>query len=155
MAEQPSMDEILASIRRILSSETAGAPTAQAPMVELTEAMCVPAQPTPKEVVEKPAPVTQPRQEAPLQTTTVQAPEPKVVEPMPIPQPIPQPQEDEESVPDTQEAQALDSVFLTVLKPLLREWLDKNMPRLLEKCIRQELQATQKDNNDNTSSFSF
>ena len=158
MAEQPSMDEILASIRRILSSETAGPTTTQAPVVELTESMCVPAQPVPQKTIEEPEPMTQPQSPVapvpPVQAPVFKAPEPKVAEPMPVPQSVAQPKE-EEPESTTQETQALDSIFMSVLKPLLREWLDKNMPRLLEKCIQQELQETKKENNDNPSSFSF
>ena len=158
MAEQPSMDEILASIRRILSTETSGSSVTQpSPVVELTESMCVPAQPVPQKTIEKPMSVAQPQQIAPVlpvQAPVFKAPETKVAEPMPIPQPSEQPKQ-EEPEPTPQETQALDSVFMNVLKPLLREWLDKNMPRLLEKCIRQELQETKKENNDNPPPFSF
>ena len=55
--------------------------------------------------------------------------------------------------PVEQVPQTSDSVLLGVLRPLLREWLDKNMPRLLEKCIQEELKKTRKDPYDNPSSF--
>ena len=165
MVEQPSMDEILASIRRILSSEDVDASEDQTPVVELTEDMRVPPQAPVAEPVSKPAtpsPVPVPEVPAPVpksvsvpdDVTALELPdhitfddeeffkrgeEPEPVVSQPVVSPAPVKQEEN-----------LDSVLLSVLRPLLREWLDKNMPRLLESCIQQELK---KDHNDNPSSF--
>ena len=171
MVEQPSMDEILASIRRILSSDVEDAHEERPPVVELTEDMRVPPQAPVTEPVSRPvkpsAPVPPP---APMPVPEVHAPAPKStavpddVTALELPehvtfddaeffrqepeQPVkPQPVVQE---PTPKQEENLDSLLLGILRPLLREWLDKNMPRLLESCIQQELK---KEHNDNPSSF--
>ncbi|MBP5160466.1 MAG: DUF2497 domain-containing protein [Alphaproteobacteria bacterium] len=148
--QQPSMDEILASIRRILSPEEADAQAGQQPpVVELTEDMCVPSEAPAAEMVEPVAEDVAP---------AIAEPEPAVlpddVTALDLPEHITftedeffkqEPVADKtyaapvEEPPSCDVSSPADSVLLAVLRPLLREWLDKNMPRLLERCIQQEL----------------
>lgn len=161
--QQPSMDEILASIRRILSPETTEGEEAQTPpVVELTEAMCVPSQAPAAEMVEPPVEERVPvHVEEPValpeDITALELPEHITFdedeffkkEATVAPEKTLAPQEPMTELP-TETQPTPDSVLLGVLRPLLREWLDKNMPRLLESCIKQELK---KGCNDSSSSF--
>ena len=151
MEEQPSMDEILASIRRILSPETADGETQQQPpVVELTESMCVSSQPSVAEESEPEredvdAPVVEPEVASlPDDVTALELPEHITFDEDEFFK------EDEKTAPEkafsspveetsAHKTTAADSVLLEILRPLLREWLDKNMPRLVESCIQQEL----------------
>ena len=146
--QQPSMDEILASIRRILSPEAMDAGEGQQPpVVELTEDMCVSSEAPTAEVVE---PVAE--EVVPSVSEPEPAPLPDDVTALELPEHITF-NEDEffkqepektfsapvEEPPSCDTSSPADSVLLAVLRPLLSEWLDKNMPRLLERCIQQEL----------------
>ena len=43
---------------------------------------------------------------------------------------------------DTPLTRALETVVLDLLKPMLRQWLDENMPRLVAEALSEEVQRT-------------
>jgi cell pole-organizing protein PopZ len=162
---EPSMEEILASIRRIIAEDgEAGAPAA-APakpepagedVLELTEVV----EDEPPKAKEEPPP--KPPEPAP-------APPPRAAEPPPPPAPVPAPQPaltaDEPIVSAATAAAsvaalsriadlsggggnvALGDGYLTLeqmvrqeLRAILREWLDAHLPGMVERIVRSEIQ---------------
>jgi cell pole-organizing protein PopZ len=147
---EPSMEEILASIRRIISEEEQ-APTAE-PVLDLTqtdEPEVAPEDDIVFEAVEEavaeeraPAPVPQQHE------TT-----------MPSPAPAITPTADTILSPPTATAaagamarlagtlriadtpgQTVEGVVRELLKPMLKEWLDKNLPAIVEARVEAELE---------------
>lgn len=158
-AGEPTMEEILASIRRIISEEEADpalkpdavddAPPAADDVFELTNVV----EPTPQ-----PAPPPRPR--------------PSLVEPVndvafaPEPEPEPEPiaaadPEDEGLVApaaidraasafaalhrnveivSTPAGNSLESMVREMMKPMLKQWLDDNLPSLVESVVREEVE---------------
>src|SRR5689334_5180668 len=143
---EPSMEEILASIRRIISEEEQ--PAAE-PVLDLTQhepaADAAPEDDIVFEAVEQvvaaapaPMPVAPPR--APAAEAPV-APEPTILAP-----------------PTTHAAagslaklagslriadtngQTVEGVVRELLKPMLKEWLDKNLPAIVESRVEAELE---------------
>lgn len=151
---EPSMEEILASIRRIISEEEQ-APTAE-PVLNLTQTD----EPAPSvaaadddivfEAVEQavaeetPVPAAAPAYEPPPAPTRTQAIEPSV---------------DSLLAPPTtnasaaalarlagtlriseQPGQTVEGVVRELLKPMLKEWLDRNLPAIVEARVEAELE---------------
>ena len=174
-ANEPSMEEILASIRRIIADDTgAEPPPAAAPEPE----------PEPSAAVEDDSDV--------LDLATVAKPEPppsddiefreveepllvlpKALQPEPEPEPEPAPvvrpprrpvaPPPVESLlsPDTnaavasafdalgatilaQNARTLDDLVKEMLRPMLQSWLDQNLPGLVERLVRAEIERVSK-----------
>jgi cell pole-organizing protein PopZ len=46
-----------------------------------------------------------------------------------------------ESAPVMAGTRTMDETVVELLRPLLRDWLDKNMPRLIEPALKAELEA--------------
>lgn len=141
---EPSMEEILASIRRIISEEEQ-APAAE-PILDLTQA----------------------EPEAGAEDDIVfETPEPEpVFEPMPPPQPVaaapvidvPKAEDMILSPPTASAAagalarlagtlrisdtpgQTVEGVVRELLKPMLKEWLDQNLPAIVESKVEAELE---------------
>lgn len=165
--EEPSMEDILASIRRILSEEEEEALAAEeAAGLEM-------------DLTEEPAPEPEPEPEP------APAPEPEPVpEPEPAPPPppaaapIPAPMADvlqltpemvtsevvsaptasaatdvlaelaraildrrDVAVDDAGSNMTLEGMVREMLKPLLREWLDRNLPYLIERLVKKEIDS--------------
>jgi len=152
---EPSMEEILASIRRIISEEeqTPGAPTE--PVLDLTQHAETPAieddivfeaepAPEPAPVIETPAP-----QPARSQTTIASPPMPSTAA-APTDVIISQPTASAAAgslsrlagslrVADTP-GQTVEGVVRELLKPMLKDWLDRNLPSIVEARVEAELE---------------
>jgi cell pole-organizing protein PopZ len=161
--QEPTMEEILASIRRILSEddapaeEAAAAPDAEpAPVAE--EA------PAEDDVLELTDPI---EPAAPVETMgdiDVYSPEPEP-EPAPTPAPASEPIQgfSRDQVADNlvgdhaaslaatafgslssallmpKDGRTLEDVVRELLRPLLKEWLDQNLPRIVETKVEEEV----------------
>jgi cell pole-organizing protein PopZ len=165
--QEPTMEEILASIRRIISEddapaeEAAAAPEAEAePVAEAEEA------PAEDDVLELTDPI---EPSAPVETMgdiDVYSPEPEP-EAAPPPAPAPEPEQiqgfSREEVADNlvgdhaaslaatafgslssallmpKDGRTLEDVVRELLRPLLKEWLDQNLPRIVETKVEEEV----------------
>lgn len=187
---EPSMEEILASIRRIISDDEAKpAEEAATPQVEVApepepepaaaidddvldlgaEAALV-AAPAPEPAPTPPTALSDDSDVAFIEEEPVAAlpPEPPapVVEPQPAPiQPEPQPQPAFASAPDmasllsdqassvvthafgqlastvlSNNARTLEDLVKDMLKPMLKTWLDDNLPTMVERLVRAEIE---------------
>lgn len=175
-AQEPTMEEILASIRRIISEDDAPAETAPAPVPVAAPV------PAPVAVAPEPLPVEDDvleltdRYEAPpaetigdLDVSTPEAPmtySPPEPEPFPAAYAAPEP-EPEALVGDTAAASAasafagltaalkkpepvaiptggvgptIDDLARALLKPMLKEWLDENLPGIVDAAVRKEVE---------------
>jgi cell pole-organizing protein PopZ len=149
-AQEPTMEEILASIRRIISEDDAPpAAEAAAPVEEPAVVMAAPA----------PAPVEpEPEDDDVLELTeTVEAsafetvgdldvysppkaaPEP---EPAPVyaaaPEPAPAPSYTMGAA-SISGGTTIEELVRSILEPKLNEWADQNLPRLVEQIVRDKL----------------
>jgi cell pole-organizing protein PopZ len=175
--QEPSMEEILSSIRRIIAEDDPGAeqkpsarqakpagapPKPVAPgeedddVLELTE--IVP-EPEPK----KPAaaavpPATQPREPTPPAASAPNAPaSPKETTPMAATGPdsllspgtatastqalarLAKAASTDEKKPSMAPGITMEQFMVDLLTPMLREWLDKNLPEIVERVVEQEV----------------
>lgn len=137
--KEPSMEEILSSIRRILSNEEVdgnvlekttqnvsdGDVAVQAPqVVELTEEMMIQNQNTDSRSgteENNDALISEPTAKATAESLSELT---KVIE-----------QEKEQVQPET----SLEAVVRSVLKPYLKEWLDMHLPEIVEKVVQREV----------------
>ncbi len=175
MSAEPSMEEILSSIKRIIAEEESG-PTrgrrmgrvVQAPVeeeededevLELSEPVEAVA-PQPEPQPEPPAAVQPERRLEPVAV----APEPVRAEPKPVSQPVtppPAPAAVPEAIVSSQTVAAsrgaldqlarlmvkpepgsdgtLEGLVREMLKPVLREWLDANLPGMVEAMVQSEI----------------
>lgn len=144
----PAMDDILASIRRILNEDEApaGAPPSATPAapppepIELTEAMMVepPADPPPPA---EPEPYPEPEEEQP----SAPAPE-TLVAPMvaaattaavgKLLRAVAQ----ERSATVSRGGPSIEDVVREEIRPLLKEWLDTHLPPMVERLVRAEIE---------------
>jgi cell pole-organizing protein PopZ len=171
-APEPTMEEILASIRRIISEDDAPAAEAEAAAAEPVEAL---AEPEPEPEVE-PAPEPEPVEDV-LELTQKVETHAEVVgdldvyttkaepEPEPVPQPSPEPaaiapsHDDDElvgestafaaasafgnltaSIPMPAAGRTLEDLTRELLRPLLKAWLDENLPRIVESKVAEEVE---------------
>ena len=144
---EPSMEEILASIRRIISEEEQPAPepvldlTEHEPAVASTDEDDIVFEAVEQAVAAAPAPApTMTHMPAPVETPSA-PPEPTIL-----------------STPTTHAAagslarlagslriadtngQTVEGVVRELLKPMLKEWLDKNLPAIVESRVEAELE---------------
>lgn len=178
--QEPSMEEILASIRRIISDEPgqegeAQAPAADAPsapmnqsaiddILELTDVVDETPAPPPPPPPPPPPAVELPRAEPPRPAV-----EPQSVKPRPMPSApaeLPTPtvmapvlMTDDSAhraadafsrltggmdllsgTTDAMGQKTLEVVVKEVLRPLLAEWLDRNLPPMVEKLVQAEIE---------------
>ena len=162
----PSMEDILASIRRILNEDEPGQATPPSPSAapQEPEALAL----TEDMLVEVPPPVADPPQPAPQATPPAPAPQPPTPEP-PTPPPaaaLPEPGPEvgallgpaaaaaaSASVGDLLRAAAqgrgssvyrggptIEDVVREEVRPLLKEWLDSYLPPLVERLVRAEIE---------------
>ncbi len=144
---EPSMEEILASIRRIISEESADTSSPAGDVLDLTE------------VVEDENPAAAPMAEAPDMGARVPDPPPP---PEPAP-PEPAFTETERLVsgltaaaassrftalakaaePDPLEGmrggRTVEDLAIDLLRPMLKEWLDTNLPTIVERMVEREI----------------
>ena len=164
-SQEPTMEEILASIRRIISEDDAPAEAEPAPE---PEAEPVAEEPAEDDVLELTDPI---EPAAPVESVgdiDIYSPEP---EPEPAPEPPPPPAP-EPSVPSgfsrdevaetlvgdhaatlaasafgslssallmPKDGRTLEDVVRELLRPLLKEWLDQNLPRIVEAKVEEEV----------------
>ncbi len=156
-AHEPSMEEILASIRSIIADDREASPPKPAP--KPTPAPAGPQIVYSKDAAARPASEPAPRQEPAAAETAA----PKVVwrQPeaeQPAVEPTPQP-ETAEPLLSVQTNQAVSAAFdalsaslalqsaelaenmtREILRPMLKAWLDENLPSLVERLVRAEIQ---------------
>jgi cell pole-organizing protein PopZ len=143
------MDDILASIRRILNEDEAGVPPPVAPAaapLELTPAMRVDAPPAPAPLP-APAPVAEPAPEP--------TPEPEPPPPAPMPELVApavaaattaslgqllRAVAAERQSPVHRGGPSIEDVVREELRPLLKDWLDQHLPPLVERLVRSEIE---------------
>ena len=173
-AYEPSMEEILASIRSIIAddkdppaapppkaSAPAGpqivyskdSPTLQPPAPVAVEPAPAPP-PAPRVAWEKPAPRVQPPAPPPAAAAP---PPPQPARPAPAPAPAPAAVEEELISPVTdaavsasfgalsasvalQNSEMIETLARDMLRPMLKTWLDDNLPSLVERLVRAEIQ---------------
>ncbi len=152
--EEHSIEEILDSIRQIISdddeAEIESAPDLEEEIINLDD----PVDPIPEPEPE-PDPISEPE---PVKV--------KMQEPEPMPEPEPDfddNNEDDDIFTELAESAAmegfeklvrktsveyngitLEEIVRTELKPLLREWLDNNLPKMIERLVKEELQRVSK-----------
>lgn len=169
-SSEPSMEEILASIRRIIADEKAPEETpAEDPaddVIELTQVVQPDGSVADLEAqTPEPAPMPEPE--------PIPEPEPEPIpEPMPVFQPI---QAEEPLVSDSAASSAgsaletlahtleaerrvappsytplgngartLEDMTLELIKPMLKGWLDENLPTLVERIVQKEVERIAK-----------
>lgn len=163
---EPTMEEILASIRKIIATETIPDPKPPADdILELTDV--VEEEPPPAApIVEPPAPKPEPVVEAVIEPEIVaSAPEPE-----PISEPIVEPPPEEPLLaPETTALaatsfaqlaeelekqrislaphiavgngqQTLENLVVEIMRPLLKEWLDQNLAATVERLVQAEIE---------------
>jgi cell pole-organizing protein PopZ len=165
-APDPSMEDILASIRKILNEDeqAAAAPAEDGPVVLTADMMIAPPEVVPPPAVaEAPPP---PAVEAPPVAPRAEAPEP-LPEPAPmtaIPEPSPAAPDSGLVAPAAAAAAAaalgqlsravaqdrnagvsrsglsIEEVVREELRPLLKEWLDTHLPGITERLVRAEIE---------------
>jgi cell pole-organizing protein PopZ len=164
--QEPTMEEILASIRRIISEDDAPAEAAAAPEPE--PAPVEEEAPAEDDVLELTDPIEPPAPVESLGDIDVYSPEPEP-EPAPPPPPPPLPEPalasafSRDEVADNlvgdhaaglaasafgslssallmpKDGRTLEDVVRELLRPLLKEWLDQNLPRIVEAKVEEEV----------------
>jgi cell pole-organizing protein PopZ len=142
-AGDPAMDDILASIRRILNEDeapgggqagAAGQPAAEP--LQLTEAMMV--EPTP--VAAPPAPPTEPAPAAlPVAADSLVAPAVVAATTAAVGQLL-RAVAQERGAPVHRGGLSIEDVVREELRPLLKEWLDQHLPPIVERLVRAEIE---------------
>ena len=176
--EEPSMEDILASIRRILSEDEEEAQAAEEVgglEMDLSAEPETEPEPEPEPVPEpEPEPAPEPMPEP--EPVAALEPEPAAPPPSPPPAPMPAPMADglqlppemvtseivsastahaatdilselakailnrrDVAVDDAGQNMTLEGMVREMLKPLLREWLDRNLPYLIERLVKKEI----------------
>lgn len=147
---EPSMEEILASIRRIISEEEDGGAAADDSVLDLTQAADEGAGADGDDLLvfdSEPAAAPEPRPVARAE------PAPRAAAPAPTAQrdPIVSPPAVQAAsgaltrlagalrVSDTQ-GQTIEGMVREMLKPMLKEWLDQNLPAIVEAKVEAELE---------------
>jgi cell pole-organizing protein PopZ len=159
--QEPTMEEILASIRRIISEDDAPAEAAAAPEPEPAPVDEAPAE---DDVLELTDPIEPPAPVESLGDIDVYSPEPEPEPaPPPPPEPAPAPAFSRDEVADNlvgdhaaglaasafgslssallmpKDGRTLEDVVRELLRPLLKEWLDQNLPRIVETKVEEEV----------------
>ena len=162
--DEPSMEEILASIRRIIAEDTkdgdkANATPAEQDILELTDRVEADGSVVP--LAARVAPRIETREAPPIAVAPYEPTPKPAVEPEPAaPKPTPEPQVERVISADTAAAsiaalseltretprgastsgdRALEDATRELLKPLLKAWLDTNLPPLIERIVREEI----------------
>jgi|JI10StandDraft_1071094.scaffolds.fasta_scaffold184535_2 cell pole-organizing protein PopZ len=158
--QEPTMEEILASIRRIISEEDGGAAPAAPPPVEDVLELTAPA---PAPVIE-PTPMPEPVRAAPMPAPQVAAIEDldviDVEEPDDLPvrsAPVADFDDGLIGEPALESAmgsmgrlasmmaisdnpnQTLEGLVQEMMRPMLKQWLDANLPRIVEEKVEAEI----------------
>ena len=154
-AHEPSMEEILASIRNIIADDPAkrSAPKASLPAPTLTPQIVYSKD---KDAAAPHGEASGPSQRAEANAPTVVSRRPQAVEAEPAAGAL-QPSEEPLLSPQATEAAALsfgalsagldvrsaelaDGMVRDMLRPMLKQWLDDNLPAIVERLVRDEIQ---------------
>ncbi len=160
-AHEPSMEEILASIRSIIADDREAAPLQPTPL----KPAATPAGPQivySKDAAPPPRPVHEPPARA--EAAPAEPAAPKVAWRQPAAEPValaplPEPAAAEEPLVSTQTNQVVSAAFdalsaslaaqgaelaenmtREILRPMLKAWLDEHLPSLVERLVRAEIQ---------------
>ena len=173
-AHEPSMEEILASIRRIIADDQAAKPaeTASAPEPDDVLDLAEVAEPVMRpRAVPPPEPTPEPLDfdaidfgdEAFAEPEPEPEPPPARPSPPPQPEPVfqapPRPEPEAETLISpatdasvngafnllahtvlTQNARTLEDLVKDMLRPMLKSWLDDNLPAVVERLVRAEIE---------------
>src|SRR5436190_1071212 len=127
-AQEPSMEEILASIRRIIADDDGvkplTRPEARAPEVEAPEPRPVKVPPPPRQAVPPPMP---PMPEQPIISSATAAAVDSAFNAL-------------AHTVLVQNAKTLEDLVKEMLRPMLQHWLDNNLPTLVERLVRAEIE---------------
>ena len=165
---EPSMEEILASIRRIISEDDEGPRKPKEEPLELSLPVAPPPAPPPARAV---APAPAPMAADDLMVFDEEPPTPppplvqaRRVEPKPAPAPAPEPMMMEDSVDSivgepavaaaagaftklagtlrisNAPGQTLEGIVRELLRPMMKEWLDAHLPAIVEAKVEAELE---------------
>ncbi|MBP7722750.1 MAG: DUF2497 domain-containing protein [Alphaproteobacteria bacterium] len=183
--QDPSIEEILDSIRQIISDDDEGAPAQEAPappaddVIELTEKAPVKAEEIVVDMQELEEALAEPEPAAPPPAAAA----PPAPPPPPKPEPKPEPKDEwppkdaepvdknkditddlstiltrnaEDSVMgafteltkrasiDKGEGHTVEDVVREELKPMLKQWLDKHLPSMVERLLQKEMERISK-----------
>jgi len=166
---EPSMEEILASIRRIIA-EDGEQPPAAAPQPAAPPA-AEPAPPTPAAKSDEILELTEVVEEHPADP--LPEPEPPKPEPVPTPPPVAadpgdrlvsdaaaaasiaalsqinqigsQSENRMSDIPLGEGQRTIEDMIREMLRPLLKEWLDSNLPHLVERVVQDEVSRLVRD----------
>ena len=179
--QEPSIEEILTSIRQIIADDDEGDADAPAedgsagdaaaagpesgagsePVIELTEK--IDDQPTPEEVAPDPESAPAPEPESEPEPESAPEPEPISVEMHDSPPPAAPTDDPDALLTDNAEDAAfnafselarktaiehngitVEEIVRTELRPLLKDWLDTNLPPIIERLVQEELERVAK-----------
>ena len=164
---EPSMEEILASIRKIIATENPPAQPAEE-ILELTDVVDDEPAPVPEPEPE-PEPVPEPVVEAVEEEQPPPEPEPEPVEEPVMQDPTPEPEPETIVSPDAGDSaaaafaaladhldhqveapepglamgnggQTLEGLVSALMRPMLKEWLDSNLPAIVERLVKDEIE---------------
>ncbi len=169
-AHEPSMEEILASIRRIIADDQAVKPAepvaARAPSHENDDVLDLadidePAPPPPRAAA-KPVPLELDALDFDaIEDEPEPPPPPRAAAPAPEPVRMPEPESAPQPAPlisptagasvnqafsllantvSSQNARSLEDLVQDMLKPMLKAWLDDNLPVMVERLVRVEIE---------------
>ncbi len=182
-AHEPSMEEILASIRRIIADDQAAKPAevpVAAPEPDDVLDLAEVAEPVTRPRVVEPEPEPEPAPDL-LDFDAIDFEDPVTAAPEPEPEPLPEPEPAPEPPPPpppqpvlqaarapepepealvspatdasvsgafnllahtvlTQNARTLEDLVKDMLRPMLKSWLDDNLPAVVERLVRAEIE---------------
>ena len=150
----PSMDDILASIRRILNEDDAPKPAAPGTpppddVLVLDSSMMVPSEPAPTPAAPNPAtpaPATPAPPRPPAPPPYVPAPEPGLIAPAAAAAAASSVGElvrtlaAERSTAVHRGGPTIEDLVRDEMRPILKEWLDTHLPPLVERLVRAEIE---------------
>lgn len=154
-AQEPTMEEILASIRRIVSDDEPSSEENENDVLDLTPDMIDQNEPSASAEANE-APKAEPNV-MDIAAEELQAVMPTAPEPAPAPAPANTAGEESLTSMDaaqavssafgnlnhlvmSQNARTLDDIVTEMMRPMLREWLDDNLPPLVERLVKEEIQ---------------
>ena len=142
-APEPTMEEILASIRRIISEDDApqGVEAARHEPEEADEPELAADADDYGEPVYEPEPVKPPVPETPPSVAAAPAPrEEALVSPQAASAAASAFGELSSAVSAPRESRSLEDLAREMLKPMLRQWLDDNLPRIVQAAVQAEVE---------------
>ncbi len=167
LSHEPSMEEILSSIKRIIAEDTDAAlspprpkravgrmsvdpaPTPEPEVLELTEAAqpedTSAADPAPAAPEEAAAPMPEPVQIKPVRATPQPAAAPAAAAPLVSDAALGASRSSIAALsalivkPEVAGSDTLEGMVRDMLKPMLAEWLDANLPAIVERQVAQEI----------------